>query len=514
MGGGCAFLDADGDGLQDILLLSCGSLGVPPPPGFHNLTLYRNNGDGRFTDVTASAGLDLALGYAQGIAVGDYDNDGRPDLFIAGYGGCHLFHNETTQGHIRFREVTAEAGLSDREQGPRWATGAVWGDYDNDGKLDLYLVHYCLWSPQTDKICGRADGTPGYCSPVAYEPDSGRLFHNDGHGHFTDVTRRAGLSKLRGRGLAATWIDYDGDGREDLYVANDLTPNLLLHNNGNGTFTEVGAQAGVALGESGQAISGMGIAVGDYDHSGRESLLVTSLNNQVFSLYHNEGEGLFSYATPRAGLVGLTQQHSGWGIAFLDIDRDGWLDVVSGNGNVHPLVASDLGAAYAEPKGLFHNRGDGTFTDLSPNSGMTQPRATRGLACGDFDNDGRLDILCVNRNDRAELFHNISPNSNHWIMLRLVGTKSNRDGAGAKVRLITNGRQQVAECRLGSSYASSSDKRLFFGLGAQLSPVSVEIRWPSGQRDAYTHMEADRRYRVTEGEGYAVEVNGGSRSGR
>lgn len=501
VGGGCAFLDVDGDGYQDILLLSCGHFGKILTSDAPNLKLYRNRGDGVFEDVTAGSGLDKPLGCAQGIAIGDYDNDGRPDIFIAGYGACWLFHNESTRQHIQFRDVTRSAGLTDTDKGIRWATGAVWGDYDNDGKLDLYLIHYCLWSPEQDKVCARADGTPGYCSPAAYEPDSGRLFHNDGNGHFHDVTAASGLGRLRGRGLAAAWIDYDADGFEDLVIANDLNPNQLLHNNGNGTFTEVGSAAGVALGMNGQSISGMGIALGDYDHSGRESLFITSLNNQVFSLYHNEGAGLFAYATDRAGLLQATQPHSGWGITFVDFDRDGLVDVVSGNGNVHPLVSADLGAAYAEPKGVYRNLGGGRFVDVSPESGATTPRATRGLVSGDFDNDGRMDILCINRNDRAELFHNISRDHNHWIRIQVVGTRSNRDGAGAKVWVTSNGVRQYAECRLGSSYASSPDKRLFFGLGLAGRVDALSIRWPSGQHDDYKGIDADQTLTATEGRG-------------
>jgi hypothetical protein len=523
VGGGGAFLDFDNDGFLDVLLLSCGDF--PPsssaPP---NLTLYHNNGNGTFTDVTRQAGLAVPLGYAQSISIGDYDNDGYPDIFVAGYGGCHLFHNElgslpgkdparhpaasAEHGKPYFRDVTQEAGLSDTDHGPRWASGAAWGDYDNDGKLDLYICHYAVWSPETDIKCPRPDGSPGYCVPTVYPGDYGRLFHNEGNGHFRDVTHQAGIDHVRGRGLAVTWLDYNDDGRQDLYIANDLDPNHLLRNNGDGTFTEVGARSGVAYGANGAAASGMGIAVGDYDNSGRESLLVANLHGEGYSLFHNEAGGIYSYASDIAGIQYATLIHSGWGIAFLDIDRDGWLDVVAGNGSVHEALVDDLtGIAYREPGGVYHNTGQGTFTDVSAQAGaMTVPHAARGLAVGDFDNDGRLDVLCINRNEKASLYRNDSPDSNHWISLRLEGVRSNRDGAGARVWLTVGGKRRYAVCRLGSSYASSSDKRLFFGLGQDSKIDQMLIQWPSGQRDTYSNVRVDAFLVATEGKGYGVDT--------
>jgi hypothetical protein len=513
IGGGCAFLDYDNDGYLDILLLSCGQF-PPSPTGPPNLALYHNNHDGTFTDVTHEAGLDAPLGYAQSVSVADYDNDGYPDIFVAGYGGCHLFHNEpasSQKDHVApvngqsaprvFRDVTAIAGVGDTDQGPRWATGAAWGDYDNDGRLDLYICHYAVWSPETDIHCPRPDGSPGYCVPTVYVGDCGRLYHNEGNGRFRDVTHASGIDKIHGRGLAVAWLDYNDDGRPDLYIANDLDPNHLLRNNGNGTFTEVGAEAGVAYGADGVAASGMGIAAGDYDQSGRESLLVANLHGEGYSLFHNEGHGVYTFAGDRAGIQSATLIHSGWGIAFADLDRDGWPDVVAANGSVHETLVEDMtGIAYREPGGVYHNTGHGTFTDISTQAGgMALPHAARGMAIGDFDNDGRLDVLCVNRNERAALYRNVSQDSNHWLSLQLEGVRCNRDGAGAKVWLTVDGIRRYAMCRLGSSYASSSDRRLFFGLGGRNRVEQLEILWPDGKRDLYPNLSADTFFVATEG---------------
>ncbi len=478
-GGGCAFLDYDGDGYIDILLLSSGHFGKPSVI----LALYHNNRNGTFTDVTSGSGLDIPMEYGQGVAIGDYDNDGYPDIFVAGYGGCRLFHNtgKLAKGHL-FEDVTITAGVGDKENGPRWASGAAWGDFDNDGKLDLVIIHYAKWSPETDKKCPRQDGSPGYCVPSVYSGDSMTLYHNEGNGKFKNVSVSSGLNNFTGRSLAISWLDYNHDGKPDLYVANDLDPNYLLRNNGNGTFTEVGAEVGVATGTDGQAMSGMGIALGDYDHSGRESIFVPNLNGEGFSLFHNEGKGLFSFASLQSGLMNATLTHSGWGAAFVDFDRDGWLDIASANGNVHPQVAQDMpGITYEEPKGLYRNLGNGRFQDITQEGGGAAiPRAGRGLAIGDFDNDGKMDLLAVNRNQRADLLHNISKDKHHWINILLVGHKSNRDGAGAIVTVDSGGVHQTQVCRLGSSYASSSDKRLFFGLGDSNSFATVTVNWPSG----------------------------------
>jgi hypothetical protein len=513
VGGGCAFLDYDQDGWQDILLLSPGEFETASPKP--TIALYHNNGNGTFTDVTIGSGLDKPLGYGQGPAVGDFDNDGFPDVFIAGYGGCHLFRNLGAGGgpHAAgssdprpvFEDVTATAGVSDTEQGPRWAMGAVWGDFDGDGRIDLYVCHYAPWTPATDKKCSLPDGSFMFCSPLVYPGDKGRLYHNEGGGRFKDVTESSGIGKVRARQIAAAWLDFNGDGNEDLFVTNDLDPNFLFRNNGNGTFTEVALQTSTAYGGDGAAFSGMGVAVGDYDHSGRESLFIPNLSGQVYALYRNLGSGSFEYATDEAGLTLATMAHSGWGVAFLDFDRDGWADLIAANGHVNPFLDRPGVIQYREPIGLYHNVGGGKFADFGDKSGpMARLRSSRGLAVGDFDNDGRMDVLCISRNETAELFRNVSGDKNHWISLSLVGVRGNRDGAGAKVWITAGGVRQYAECRLGSSYASCSDKRLFFGLKDSAVVDKIELGWPGGAKEVYKSLKADTFYAVTEGKGYVV----------
>jgi enediyne biosynthesis protein E4 len=497
LGGGCAFLDLDQDGWQDVLLLSCGSrVGSNTLP---NLALYRNKRDGTFEDVSAQSGLTAPMKYAQALAVADYDNDGRADIFVAGWGDSHLFR--ATGSTPLYEDVTASSGMGALLTGTRWASCATWGDYDNDGKLDLYVARYAIWTPETDKQCPRADGSPGFCEPTVYEPDTPTLYKNLGGGKFKDITAQSGLLTAKGRTLAISWVDFDGDGWEDIFAANDMNPNLLWRNNRNGTFTEIGVTAGVAYGTDGISQSGMGIAVGDFDGSGRESLLVPNLNGQIFSLFQNEGGGLFVYASDRTGLRTFTQNYSGFGAVFLDFDRDGWRDLATANGHINPTIDRDVpGVTYAEPRGLFRNQDGKRFENFMPQSGALQtPRASRGLAMGDFDNDGRVDLLCVNRNERAELFRNVGKDANHWLSLSLNGTNSNRDGVGAKVMVSAGGRKQFATCRPCGSYASTSDKRLFFGLGKSMQADSVTIRWSSGKTDTFRNLRAERQYEVTEG---------------
>jgi enediyne biosynthesis protein E4 len=499
-GGGCAFLDYDGDGWQDVLLVGCGEFvpGKLLPP---NTALYHNDGGKGFTDVTPGSGLDQPREYGQGVAVGDYDNDGKPDIYIAGYGGCRLFHNEYAGSAPRFVDVTQSAGVGDVEKGPRWAAGAVWGDFNRDSRLDLFVYHYAVWTPENDKKCLRPDGTPTYCSPNVFEGDSPRLYLNKGSGVFVDVSREAGFSRVKGRSFAATTLDFDGDGFTDIYVANDMDPNHLLRNDGKGHFEDVAFEAGAALGADGRNPSGMGAASGDYDNSGRESVFVPNLNGESYSLYHNDGDSLFSYVTDRVGLKELTYPTSAWGVAFFDYNRDGWRDLVCGNGHVNPEVDKDVpGVGYEEPVGLFTNNGKGRFVDGSSLLGaMARRRSTRGLAVGDYDNDGRQDVLCVNRNARADLFRNTANDSNHWLTIRLVGTKCNRDAAGARVWVVAGGQRWYAECRLGSSYASSPDKRLYFGLGSAKKIEKVEVVWPVGTRETFSGPASDQIFVITQG---------------
>jgi hypothetical protein len=498
--GGCAFLDYNNDGLLDIFLVQSGT-----PPGQFNpgprprCALYRNNGDGTFTDVTREAGLDFDQGYAQGVAVGDFDNDGYPDIFITGYNGCFLMQNNRKGG---FQDVTERAGVGERGKN-RWATSAAFGDYDNDGNLDLIVLHYVPWTPSTDIVCKDDKGRRDYCSPEVYPTETPTLYRNNGDGTFTDVTKQAGLDVLQCRGLGVVWLDYDHDGWEDIYIANDLMPNVLLHNDGNGRFRNVALQAAVAAGTDGRILSGMGIAVGDYTNEGWESLVVTNFSGQPDSVYRATSLGYFDDATYQSGIGSATLNTLAFGVEFIDYDRDGWKDLIFGNGHVDPLIADrSPGVTYAEPKQLFHNLGNGTFDLVTQDvDDLTVPMVTRGLAVGDYDNDGKLDILVNNHNAPAQLFHNESKDPNHWITLRLEGTRTNRDGAGSLVWVTASGKRYFAECRLSSSYASSSDKRLFFGLGAATKVEMIEIRWLSGQRQIiHGPLAVDRFYWLREGD--------------
>jgi enediyne biosynthesis protein E4 len=508
--GGCAFLDYDQDGKLDLFLVQSGPVpGTPSTTQRPHCSLYRSVGTAespRFEDVSKGSGLGQDFGYVQGAAVADYDNDGYPDLFLTAYGGNHLLHNNR-QGS--FTDVTRSSGLDDLDEGARWAASAAWGDFDNDGKLDLYVCHYCRWSVKTDLHCVNRNGARAYCTPTQYEPDSGRLYRNEGTGRFRDVTAAAGLKK-KGRGLGAIWLDYDSDGRQDLYVANDLNPNFLFHNDGNGQFTEVGLEAGAAVSDRGETLSGMGVAAGDVNADGREDLYVTNFSAQTNSLYLGEESG-FRYATTHAGLAGPTHARLGWGTGFFDFDLDGHPDIVIGNGHVNPDVdQTGLGTTYAEPKGLFRNKGDGTFEDALTRAGdMNNARVTRGLALGDINNDGRPDVLANNHGERAELFLNVDANRNHWLAVRLVGTVSNRDGIGARVRVSAKSRVMTSVCRRSSSYCSSNDPTLLFGLADSAAIDAIEIRWPSGRIERHVSLAgaaiaADQRLVAEEGKGLGI----------
>ncbi len=507
---GCAFFDSDHDGWLDVLLLNGKPLISSSTPRLgegqgrgSSITFYRNNRNGTFTDVTRGSGLDSDLNYAHGVAVGDYDNDGREDVVVTAYGGNRLFHN---LGGGRFEDVTDKAGVADHHDGAHWATSVAFGDYDNDGFLDLYVCHYCEWSPAKDAQCLDRYGERIYCDPTIYRGDVGRLYRNNRNGTFTDVSVASGVAKFRARGLGVVWLDYDGDGWQDIYVANDMDANFLYHNEGDGTFREQALVAGVAYGASGKPLSGMGIAVGDYDNNGYEDLYVTNFSGQTNSLYRNDGGGMFTYTTENAGLAGPTWHHLGFGVAFLDYNRDGILDLVVGNGHVNTKIEqASVGVTYAQPKGLYRNRGDGTFESASADRGdMAHLRVTRGLAIGDYDNDGRIDVLACNQNDRAELFRNVSRDDHRWISLRLVGTRSNRSGYGTKVYVRARNQKHFAECRSGASYLSASDARVYVGLG-KTARVDVALHWLSGQREMMKELETNRFYVCTEGQGCKVD---------
>lgn len=502
MSAGCAFFDYDNDGYLDILLIQSGS--SEPPNTVTNrphCALYHNNGDGTFTDVTAGSGLDKDLGYGHGVAVGDYDNDGYEDLFITAYGGNHLFHNEKGTG--KFTDVTAKMGLN-KIHSTGYATSAAFGDYDNDGKLDLYVCYYCPWTWALNKKCSSPNKLPDYCSPELYETETHQLFHNEGS-RFVDVSAKAGITKAQGRGLAVAFVDYDEDGRPDIFVANDISVNMLWHNNGNGTFTDVALSAGVARNESGRRMAAMGIGIADYDHSGHASLFVTDFSDAPNTLFKNTGGGLFTDVSAEAGVGPAHLPYLSFGCEFLDYDADGWADLITANGHVTVHVHDQYpNVEYKEPDQLFHNEGNGAFREIKEPGllgELATPGVSRGLATGDFDNDGRLDVLILRQNDPVLLLHNQDRSGNHWVSFKTVGVKSNRDGIHTRFTLMANGIRQTATVRGGSSYLSSSDRRVYFGLGKATKIDRVEIHWPSGTHEVMTDVPIDAIHILTEGKG-------------
>ncbi len=499
---GCAFVDYDNDGWLDILLIQSGSSepssDVKDRP---HCALYHNNKNGTFTDVTAGSGLDSDLGYAQGAAVGDIDNDGYDDLLITSYGRNHLFHNEKGSG--KFTEVTAAWGL-DKPHSTGYATSAAFGDYDNDGRLDLYICYYAPWTPLLDRPCFNEAKLQDYCTPEQFPPDTHQLFHNDDH-RFTDISEKSGISNVKGRGLAVTFIDYDGDGKEDIFVANDLTPNMLWHNNGDGTFTEMAKSAGCAYSDEGASMAGMGVAPSDYNHSGHESLIVTNFSGMPNTLFTNQGNGLFVNNSMTSGLAIPHMKFLAFGCSFIDYDADGWADLFVNNGSVYVHAETRLdGASYKERKQIFHNAGDGLFNEITQESLLgdaAAPMVGRGLAIGDYDNDGRLDVLCTNQNGPPQLFHNQDHSKNHWISFKTIGRKCNRDGLQTKFTITAGGVTQSAEVRSAFSYLSSSDRRVYFGIGSANSIEKVQIHWPDGTIEKLKNIRPDRFYISTEGMG-------------
>lgn len=500
---GCAFLDYDNDGWLDILLIQSGDL---EPEGHYSrphCALYHNNGNGTFTDVTAGSGLDKDLGYGQGVAIGDYDNDGYEDVFITAYNGNHLFHNEKGSG--KFTDVTAKMGL-DRVHSTGYATSAAFGDYDNDGKLDLYVCYYCPWTPLTDKACFNSQHQRDYCSPEVYPVDTHVLYHNEGN-RFVDVSAKSGIDKVRGRGLAVAFVDYDEDGKQDIFVANDLSGNMLWHNEGHGKFIEKGMEAGCRYGSGGTLMAGMGVAVGDYDQSGHDSLYVSNFEEMPNMLFKNSGKGFMEDMTIPSHVGALHMPYLSFGCEFLDYDADGWPDILTANGHVQMRGKSI--AAMKESKQLLHNERDATFreiSDLTELGGLHHPTIARGLAVGDFDNDGRLDALFSNQNDVPQLFRNMDRSQHHWVSFKTIGTQSNRDGLHTHFTLTAAGRKRYATVRAGSSYLSMSDRRVYFGLGDATKIDKVEVSWPSGSHDLLTGVAMDQSYVVTEGKGITARL--------
>jgi hypothetical protein len=500
---GCAFFDYDNDGLLDLFLVQSGPV-VKPPGGAKRprCGLYHNNGNGTFREVIPSAGSGLSrdLGYAQGVAVGDYDNDGYDDLFVTAYGANHLFHNEGGSG--QFKDVTAAMGMKSAH-GKGYSTSATFGDYDSDGRLDLYVCYYAEWTPATDKVCRTQTGVRDYCSPLLYEPETHQLLHNVGN-RFVDVSQKSGISKGKGRGLAVAFVDYNNDGRFDIFVANDLNPNMLWRNNGNGTFTDVAVETGSAFEDNGDVMAGMGIAVADYNRTGHDSLLVTNFSDRANIIFKNVG-GLFEAASEEARLVDPHLKFLSFGCEFFDYDADGWPDIIVNNGHVAMFEPQrKSGIPYKQRKQLLRNQGNGTFAEVTNPTELGDlivPHVGRGLAVGDYDNDGRVDALAVGQNAPAQLFRNRVLNKNHWISFKTVGTKSNRNGVHARFLIKARSVQQTATVRGGSSYLSHSDRRVYFGLGQATKVDEVVIRWPSGTQQTLKNLQANRFYTVTEGRG-------------
>jgi hypothetical protein len=497
VGPGVAFIDYDNDGWPDIFLVNGTDW---PGHGQKHTTpkLYHNNHDGTFTDVTHKAGLDVEM-YGIGVAVGDYDNDGYDDLFVTAYGQSHLFHNN---GNGMFTEVTQKAGLGGVKE---FSTSAAWVDYDKDGRLDLVVGNYVQWTPETDLYCTMDGKSKSYCTPESYKGTSVRLWHNNGNGTFSDVTRKAGLGEPTSKTLGVAVLDYDNDGWPDLLFSNDTQPNKLYHNNANGTFAEKAVVAGVAFSEDGVARAGMGVDTGDYDRSGNTSLMITNFSNQMISLYHNEGKGLFVDEAPRSDVGRASLLTLGFGCFFFDYDLDGWPDIFVVNGHIDPDIQKvQVNVKFAEPPHLFRNLGKGKFAEVTKSAGteFAAARVGRSAAYADVFNDGRLDVLLSTNGGAVHLFRNVATGkANHSVRFKLIGTKSNRDGIGTVVRVTTPDGTQTQMLKSGSSYLAANELVLTFGLGQVGRADAVEIRWPSGQVDKFANVNGGQTVVVTEGKG-------------
>lgn len=494
LGSGVAFLDADDDGWSDLFFVN--SRDWEPGARRSLPALYRNNAGKGFTDVTAGSGLDV-MTYGMGVAAGDYDNDGRIDLYVTSLDGDRLFHNE---GAWKFRDVSKAAGIANTSFG----TSAAWLDYDRDGRLDLFVANYVQWTDTTDLRCTLDGATKSYCTPESYPGAASKLYRNLGSGRFEDAGQKAGVADPTSKSLGISVLDYDSDGWPDLFVANDTQPNKLYRNNRNGTFTDAGLRSGVAYSEEGIARGAMGADAADYDRSGRPHLLVGNFSNQMLGLYRNEGNGLFVDEAPRSTVGRASLLSLAFGVFFFDYDLDGWLDILAANGHIE----EDIGRVqpkvqYRQPPLLFRNLGTRRFADVTSSVGkdFNRPIVARGAAHADYDHDGDLDVALSANHGPAYLFRNDGGNVNNWLSIRTRGVKSNRDGIGAVVRVQSGGGPQWQMVRSGSSYASQSDLTLTFGLGADAVASTVEVEWPSGARDRLTNVRARQRITIEEGSG-------------
>jgi hypothetical protein len=506
-GTGVAIFDYDNDGWPDIFIVNGTTLEGFPAGKAPTNHLFRNNHDGTFSDVTAKAGL-AASGWGQGVCVGDYDNDGWDDLYVTYYGKNRLFHNQ----HGVFTEVAEKAGVAGT--GKAWGTGCAFVDYDRDGKLDLMVANYVDFDLSTAPAPGERPsciwkGVPVMCGPRGLPGAKNILYHNRGDGTFEDVTVKAHIDRTEGHyAFSVSTFDFDDDGWPDIYVACDSTPSILYHNNRDGTFTDVAVTAGAAFNEDGREQAGMGTTIGDYNGDGRLDIFKTNFSDDTSTLYRNNGDGTFDDVTSAAGL-GLYTKYLGWGTMFLDFDNDSWPDLLLVNGHVYPEVdKQNLGSSYQEPRILYRNLGNGTFSDISATAGpgITVIASSRGMAVGDLWNDGKLSAVISNMNAAPGLLVNQVRSPNHWIGIRTVGTKSNHDGIGARVTVKAGSRLLVDEVRSGSSYDSNSDMRVHFGLGATTRIDWVQIRWPSGLVERFDNLHADSIQTVTEGSGTALPV--------
>lgn len=499
MGSGCAWIDYDQDGLMDLYLVNGAATKAYTPKQPLRSALYRNMGDGSFKDVTEAAGVGAEGLFGMGVAVGDYDNDGYPDLYVLGYGRCILYRNN---GNGTFADVTARARV---ENSGMWASSAAWFDYDNDGFLDIVIANYVDWSPERNFYCGdEGPGMRAYCHPNVFHGQPARLYRNKGDGTFEDASRSSGIGPKAANGLGVVTFDYNNDGWQDVFVANDAMPNHLFHNKGDGTFREVAYMAGAAVSADGQMEAGMGVDAADTTRSGRLDLYITHLDMQLNRYYRNMGDETFIDATLSSKVGYDTYQLSGFGMRFFDYDNDGAVDIFVANGHVmdnvqiyHPETT------YAEPKSMFRNLGRGKFENVGNRLGpdMQKPHVSRGAAAGDFDNDGDVDVLVNGCGQRPQLLRNDGGNANHWLEIYLIGTKSNRDGVGARVKVIAGDLVQYDQRKGGMSYQSAQDPRLHFGLGDRTQVDLIEIIWPSGTVTKIEKLKSDQIVTVKEGEG-------------
>ena len=496
MSGGVALFDYDNDGYLDLYFVNSLTVDMVKSKQRTRSALYHNNGDGTFTDVTDKAGVG-DIGWGMGVAIGDYNNDGWDDIYVTCLGPNHLLRNN---GDGTFTDVTQKAGVGD----PRWSTGAAFVDYDNDGKLDLFVSNYVDFDVNNLPEFGKGrtcqfKGVPVQCGPRGLKGAGDSLYHNNGDGTFTDVSKKAGVADQDGYyGLGVICSDFDDDGLVDIFVANDSTPNFLYHNNGDGTFKEIGFSSGTAVNENGSEQGSMGVTLGDYDHSGRLSLFITNFDDDYNTLYHNDGKGSFNDVSYAAKVAAVSLPYVGWGTWFFDYDNDGWPDLLVVNGHVYPQLPT-----YRQRNFVHHNNRDGTFTEVGAQLGapFVEKRTGRGAAFGDIDNDGDVDVVINDLDGPPQVLRNDGGNASNSVLIKTIGVKSNRDGIGARVKIISGDLTQIGEVYSGGSYLSQNDLRLCFGLEKRTKVDLIEVHWPSGVVDKLTNVSANKILTIKEGQG-------------